>query len=192
MQAAARQLQAGGADFIILCTNTMHKVAPQIQSAISIPLLHIADPTAEAIKARGLTAVGLLGTRFTMEDDFYCHRLRAAHNLRVVIPNRVDRDFVHGAIYGELCHGILREETRGQLHRVIQSLLQQGAQGIILGCTELGLLLRPEYSPVSIFDTARLHAHAAVEHALTDARGSLDFRNPACMAKAVKNGDVTP
>ena len=191
MQTAARHLQTGGADFIILCTNTMHKVAPEIQSAVSIPLLHIADPTAEAIKARGLTTVGLLGTRFTMEDDFYCHRLRAGHNLRVVIPNRVDRDFVHSAIYGELCHGILREETRRQLHRISRSLQQQGAQGTILGCTELGLLLRAEDSAVPIFDTARLHAHAAVEHALTD-RESTGVQNSslnACFGASRKHED---
>jgi aspartate racemase len=173
MRTAAGQLQAAGADFLILCTNTMHKGAPEIQSAVSIPLLHITDPTAEAIKAEGLTTVGLLGTRFTMEDDFYCRLLRADHNLRVVIPNEIDRHLVHRAIYDELCHRVLREATRSQFNRIISSLVQQGAQGIILGCTELGLLLKAEDSPVPIFDTTQLHARAAVEHALTDARGSL-------------------
>jgi aspartate racemase len=164
---AARQLQAGEADFIILCTNTMHKVAPQIQSAVSIPLLHIVEPTANAIKARGLKTVGLLGTRFTMEDDFYCDPLRVEHNLRVVTPNSVDRDFVHRAIYSELCHGTLLEETRRRFGKVISNLIQQGAQGVILGCTELGLLLSEEESLVPIFDTARLHVHAAIDYALT-------------------------
>lgn len=172
MVSAALHLQDGGADFIILCTNTMHKVAPQIQSAVSIPLLHIADPTAQAIKARGLSTVGLLGTRFTMEDDFYRNPFEIKHSLRVETPNSTDREFVHGAIYEELCQGVLREKTRREFRKVIRSLAQQGAQGIILGCTELGLLLRVEDSPLPIFDTTRLHVRAACEYAMTNAKES--------------------
>ncbi len=173
MVTAARNLQDGGADFILLCTNTMHKVAPQIQSAVSTPLLHIADPTAAAIKAQGLTTVGLLGTRFTMEDDFYRLPFETKHSLRVETPGSTDREFVHSAIYEELCQGVLREETRREFRKVIGGLVQQGAQGIILGCTELGLLLRAEDSPVPIFDTTRLHVRAAVDYAMTDATESL-------------------
>ena len=165
MVAAARQLQAGGADFIVLCTNTMHKVAPEIESAVSIPLLHIADATAAAIKARGMTTVGLLGTRFTMEESFYRDRLQLRHKLRVETPGPTERDFVHRAIYDELCQGVLREETRMGFHQILDGLVQRGAQGIILGCTELGLLLKKQDCSVPLFDTTQLHVRAAVEHA---------------------------
>jgi aspartate racemase len=178
METAARQLQAGGADFIVLCTNTMHKVAPAIQSATSIPLLHIADPTAKAIKEKGLTTVGLLGTRFTMKEDFYRLRLQVEHGLRVETPSPADQEFVDRAIYEELCHGISRDETRSECRRVLRSVVQQGAQGIILGCTELGLLLRASDSPVPIFDTTELHVRAAVEYALADDGESLPGASP--------------
>jgi aspartate racemase len=166
MVAAARQLQAGGADFIVLCTNTMHKLAPEIEAAISIPFLHIADATGTAITAQGMTTVGLLGTRFTMEESFYRDRLQLRYNLKVVTPDPAERDFVHHAIYDELCQGILREETRMGFRKILQGLVQRGAQGIILGCTELGLLLGAADCPVPLFDTTQIHAQAAVDHAL--------------------------
>ena len=166
LQTAAQQLQAGGADFIVLCTNTMHKLASQIEQAISIPLLHIADPTAVAIVARGLHTVGLLGTKFTMEEDFYRARLEGRHHLRVLVPSLDDRDIVHRIIYDELCHGIVAESSREQYRRMIQSLVDAGAEAIILGCTEIGLLIHAADSAVPLFDTTQLHAEAAVTLAL--------------------------
>jgi aspartate racemase len=166
MVAAARQLQAGGADFIVLCTNTMHKLAPEIEAAISIPFLHIADATGAAITAQGITTVGLLGTRFTMEESFYRDRLQLRYKLKVLTPDAPERDFVHRAIYDELCQGILREETRARFRKIIQGLVQRGAQGVILGCTELGLLLGAKDCPVPLFDTTQIHAQAAVDTAL--------------------------
>lgn len=166
MVLAARQLQAGGADFIVLCTNTMHKVAPEIQSAISIPLLHIADCTAEAITANGISSVGLLGTRFTMEDNFYQNRLQLGRNLEVRTPGPSERDFVHRAIYQELCQGVLSPETRMGFRSVLRGLVEDGVHGIILGCTELGLLLGPADSTVPLFDTTQIHVRAAVDYAM--------------------------
>ncbi len=166
MAAAARQLQAGGADFIVLCTNTMHKLAPEIAAAVSIPLLHIADATAMAIKAQGMSTLGLLGTRFTMEESFYRDRLQDAHHLHVETPNPTEREFVHRAIYDELCQGILREETLAGFRAILQGLVLRGAQGVILGCTELGLLIKTPDCPVPLFDTTELHVRAAVDYAL--------------------------
>jgi aspartate racemase len=163
---AARSLQAAGADFIVLCTNTMHKVAPAIEAAVTIPLLHIADPTAVAVKQAGIRTVGLLGTRFTMEQDFYRGRLEAQHGLKVVIPDATDRDVVHRVIYDELCLGVTQDASRAAYREIINRLVAQGAEGIILGCTEIGLLVKPEDSPVPIFDTTALHATSAVEFAL--------------------------
>ena len=163
---AARSLQAAGADFLVLCTNTMHKVAPAIEATVSIPLLHIADPTATAVKQAGLRTVGLLGTRFTMEQNFYRGRLEAHHGLQVVIPDATDRDTVHRVIYDELCLGITRDASRTAYRDIIGRLVAQGAEGIILGCTEIGLLVKPEDSPVPLFDTTALHAASAVEVAL--------------------------
>jgi aspartate racemase len=163
---AARSLKAAGTDFLILCTNTMHKVAPAIEAAVAIPLLHIADPTAEAVKQAGICTVGLLGTRFTMEEDFYRGRLEAKHGLKVVIPDAADRDVVHRVIYDELCLGLTREESRAAYRTIINRLVAQGAEGIILGCTEIGLLVGPDDSPVPLFDTTALHAQSAVEFAL--------------------------
>jgi aspartate racemase len=163
---AARALQAAGAEFIVLCTNTMHKVAPAIQAAVTIPLLHIADPTAAAVKQAGIRTVGLLGTRFTMEEDFYRGRLETQHGLAVVIPDATDRDVVHRVIYDELCLGVTKEASRAAYREIIGRLVAQGAQGIILGCTEIGLLVQPEDSPVPLFDTTQLHAESAVEFAL--------------------------
>jgi aspartate racemase len=144
----------------------MHKVAPEIESSVSIPLLHIADATAAAIKAQGMTTVGLLGTRFTMEESFYRDRLQLRHNLRTETPDPSERDFVHRAIYDELCQGILREETRRGFRQILDGLVQRGAQGVILGCTELGLLIRAQDCPVPLFDTTQLHVRAAIDYAL--------------------------
>lgn len=163
---AARSVEAAGADFLVLCTNTMHKVAPAIESAVSIPLLHIADATAAAVNRAGVRAVGLLGTRFTMEEDFYRGRLESRHGLEVLVPERDDRDLVHRVIYEELCLGVVSEESRGQYREVIRRLAARGAGGVILGCTEIAMLVSPEDSPVPVFDTTRLHAAAAVDLAL--------------------------
>lgn len=163
---AARDLQAAGAELLVLCTNTMHKVAPAIEAAVTIPLLHIADPTAAAAKGAGIRSVGLLGTRFTMEEDFYRGRLEARHGLRVLIPEAADREVVHRVIYDELCLGATREESRAAYRAIIDRLVAQGAAGIILGCTEIGLLVKPEDSPVPLFDTTALHAASAVDFAL--------------------------
>jgi aspartate racemase len=159
---AARSLQAAGADMIVLCTNTMHKVAERISAATTIPLLHIADASADKIKQSKLSKVGLLGTKFTMEQDFYLGRLRE-HQLEVIVPKENDRDIVHQIIYEELCLGIIRDESRQAYRRILQSLVDDGAQGIILGCTEIGLLLSEQDASVPLFDTATLHAqHAAL------------------------------
>lgn len=163
---AARALQSAGADFIVLCTNTMHKVTPAIEAAVTIPLLHIADPTAEAVRQAGIHTVGLLGTHFTMEEDFYRGRLEAQHGLEVVIPDAADRDIVHRVIYDELCLGVTREASRAVYRAVIGRLIAQGAEGIILGCTEIGLLVKPEDAMVPLFDTTALHAASAVEFSL--------------------------
>ena len=166
MAVAARSLQAAGADFMVLCTNTMHRVAEAMEQAVDIPLLHIADPTAEAVRAAGLGRVGLLGTRFTMEQAFYRGRLRDRHGLEVVVPDAADRQIVHQVIYEELCLGRVLDASRDQYLRIIGRLVDQGAQGIILGCTEISLLIDPRNVPVPTFDTTRLHARHAAERAL--------------------------
>lgn len=166
LAAAALSLQAAGADFLVLCTNTMHKVAPAIETAVTIPLLHIADPTAAAVRQAGIHTVGLLGTRFTMEENFYRGRLEAQHGLKVVIPDTADRDVVHRVIYDELCLGVTRDASRAAYRDIIGRLIAQGAAGIILGCTEIGLLVKTEDAPVPLFDTTALHAASAVEFAL--------------------------
>ena len=165
---AGRSLQAAGADFLVLCTNTMHKVANSIESAVNIPLLHIADPTAQEIKQAGLKKVGLLGTRFTMEQDFYRGRLRDQHHLDVLIPDDDDRGLVHKIIYDELCMGLVRDGSRAEYRRIIQRLVDQGAQGVILGCTEISMLVGASDSPVPLFDTTAIHATRAAEWALTE------------------------
>ena len=166
MSQAAIRLEAGGADFLVLCTNTMHKVAPAIEAAVNIPLLHIADPTAERIKASGFKKVGLLGTRFTMEEDFYRGRLEKKHGLEVLVPDEADRALVHHVIYYELCDGRLQEESRKKFAGVIEKLAAAGAQGVILGCTEIGLLVKQKDSVLPLFDTTIMHAEAAVDYAL--------------------------
>ncbi len=163
---AAVSLQAAGADFLLLCTNTMHRVAGDIEAAVAIPLLHIADATAAAVRASGHATVGLLGTRFTMEEPFYRDRLQQLHGLRVIVPAAAARAAVHRIIYDELCRGIIRNESRALYRQAIGELAAQGAQAIILGCTEIGLLVGADDSPLPLFDTAALHAQAAVDRAL--------------------------
>ena len=163
---AARLVERGGAEFVLLCTNTMHRMADQVQAAIGVPLLHIADPTAERIRAAGLRRVGLLGTRFTMEQAFYKGRLADRHGLNVLVPGDEDRALVHRVIYDELVQGRVEPASREAYRAVIARLVDRGAEGVILGCTEIGLLIRPEDCPVPVFDTATLHAEAAVEWAL--------------------------
>ena len=162
----ARSLEAGGADFLVLCTNTMHKVAPAIEGASALPLLHIADPTATAIRQAGFTRVGLLGTRFTMEQDFYRGRLVERHGLDVIVPDDDGRSRVHRVIYEELCLGVVREESRAGYRQVIARLVDQGAQAVILGCTEIAMLVSAADAPVPVFDTTAIHAQAAVDAAL--------------------------
>ncbi|GHF50501.1 aspartate racemase [Streptomyces mashuensis] len=162
---AARSLEAAGADFLLICTNTMHKVADQVAAAVSVPLLHLADATADAVRAAGVRRVGLLGTAFTMEQDFYRGRL-AGHGLDVRVPDAEGRALVHRVIYEELCLGIVREDSRAAYRKVIDGLVADGAEGIVLGCTEIELLVTADDSPVPVFPTARLHAEAAVRTAL--------------------------
>jgi aspartate racemase len=162
---AAQGLEAAGADLVLICTNTMHKVADQVQAAVSIPLLHLGDVTAAAVRAAGLSTVGLLATGFTMEQDFYRDRL-AGHGLTVLVPEASDRADVHRIIYDELCLGVIREESRETYRQVIGRLVAAGAEGIILGCTEIELLVGAADSPLPVFPTTRLHVEAAVDASL--------------------------
>jgi len=166
LAAEARALAGAGAQLLVLCTNTMHKVADQITAAVAIPFVHIADTTAHAVRAGGLQTVGLLATGYTMEQDFYVGRLRDMHGLKVLVPDEVDRRIVHDVIYDELCVGVVRDASRDEYRRIMGELAQRGAQGILLGCTEIDLLVGPEDSPVPVFDTTRLHAERAVELAI--------------------------
>jgi len=163
---AAHRLERGGADFILIGSNTMHRMAADVQAAIGIPLIHIADPTAERIKAAGLSRVGLLGTAFTMEQDFYKGRLVNEHGLDVLVPDEADRAAVHRIIYEELVQGRVEASSRAIYRDVMARLVERGAQAIILGCTEIMLLVGPEDSSVPLYDTTTLHAEAAVERAL--------------------------
>ena len=163
---AARALEVAGAEFLVLCTNTMHKVAPAIEAAVRIPLFHIADPTAEQIQRAGFTTVGLLGTRFTMEQTFYRDRLRDRHGLAVLVPPEPQRDVVHRIIYDELCLGQVLPASRVEFQRVMAQLVAQGAQAIILGCTEISLLVGEADASVPLFDTTAIHARAAADWAL--------------------------
>lgn len=162
---AARALERAGAELLVLCTNTMHKVAPQIEEAVSVPLLHLGDATADAVLAAGLDTVGLLGTAFTMEQEFYRDRL-ASRGLTVLVPGAEDRAEVHRVIYDELCRGVVSGPSRRRYQEVIDRLVAQGAQGVVLGCTEIELLVGPQDSPVPVFPTTRIHAEAAVARAL--------------------------
>ena len=165
-------LQNAGADFLVLCTNTMHRVAPEIEARVRIPLLHIADPTAEALKASGVSTVGLLGTKFTMEQDFYRGRLETKFGLTVHVPDPISRDLVHDVIYKELCRGIISQGSRENFLRVVSQLAQMRAQAIVLGCTEIGLLLRASDVSVPLYDTTFLHARAAASLALDSSAGA--------------------
>lgn len=163
---AAQRLEKGGADFVVICTNTMHKMADDVQNSIKIPLLHIADATAEIIKAQGLKKIGLLGTKFTMEEDFYKGRLIKKYGLDVLIPDEKDRQIVHDVIYHELCLGKINQSSKDQFIRVINKLVDSGAEAVILGCTEIPLLVKQEDVKVLLFDTTRIHAESAVEYYL--------------------------
>jgi len=164
---AAQHVQNGGADFVLICTNTMHKMAEDVQKNIDIPLLHIADATALAIKDIGLTRIGLLGTRFTMEEHFYRGRLESKHGLTVLLPDEDDREIIHRIIYDELCLGEVKPSSKEVYIEIINKLIQIGAQGIILGCTEISLLVGESDSALPIFDTTLIHAVSAVEYALS-------------------------
>lgn len=166
MITAAQQLERGGADFVLICTNTMHKMASAVRANIQIPLLHIADATAVAIQAQGLHKIGLLGTRFTMEEAFYKGRLDE-FGLEIVIPSESERQIVHDIIYEELCLGEIKAASRVQYQQIMANLVAQGAEGIILGCTEIGLLVKQEDSTVPLFDTTIIHAETAVDYALS-------------------------
>ncbi len=166
LAAAARQIEAAGADFLLICTNTMHKIAPQIQEAINIPLLHIADATAEVLAQRGIKTVGLLGTAFTMEQNFYKGRLRDQYGLEVLVPGQDDRQIVHRVIYDELCLGQIKAESKAAYLRIIDGLAADGAQAVILGCTEIGMLVNQDDTQVTLLDTAAIHAQKAVADAI--------------------------
>ena len=163
---AARSLERGGADFVIICTNTMHKLYDKVQNSIDIPMLNIADATAARINADGIDRVALLGTRFTMEEDFYKGRLTERFGLDVIIPEQDEIDIVHRVIYDELCAGIIKPDSKQKYAAIIRRLISTGARGIILGCTEIGLLVKPEDSSVALFDTTEIHAQEAVRYAL--------------------------
>ncbi|MET2971476.1 aspartate/glutamate racemase family protein [Vibrio harveyi] len=163
---AAKSVEAGGADFILICTNTMHKVADQIQQAVNVPLVHIADTTAEQLVMDGIKKVGLLGTRFTMEQDFYKQRLIDKFGVDVVVPSSDDQTIVHDVIYNELCKGEVRDDSRQHYLTIIEKLVEQGAEAVILGCTEIAMLVEPQHTDVKLYDTTEIHAKAAVEKAL--------------------------
>jgi aspartate racemase len=163
---AARRVEAGGADFLLICTNTLHRVADAVADAISIPLLHIADATAEALVENGKKKVGLLGTTFTMEQDFYKGRLAGRYGLEVMVPEAVDRQRVHEIIFQELCLGQVRPASKDVFLRIVADLNAKGAEAVILGCTEIGMLIGPADTPVALYDTTRLHAEKAVTLAL--------------------------
>ncbi|SJN55347.1 Aspartate racemase [Vibrio ruber DSM 16370] len=163
---SAKSVESGGADFLLICTNTMHKVAPQIESSISIPILHIADATAEQLRIDGIQKVGLIGTRFTMEQDFYKNRLTEKFGIEVIVPNSEQQTIIHDIIYQELCLGVIRDDSRAQYLDIIHSLSAQGAEAVILGCTEIALLVKQEHTDVTLYDTTAIHAEAAVLLAL--------------------------
>jgi aspartate racemase len=166
MADAAARLERGGANVIVLATNTMHKLAPHIEAAVSIPFLHIADATAARIQGAGIARIGLLGTRFTMEDDFYAGRLRDKFGLDVIVPDAAGRTRVHDIIYDELVLGTIHESSRAEYVAIIEQMAAAGAEGVILGCTEIGLLIQQEHTALPVFDTTRIHAEAAVAFAL--------------------------
>lgn len=162
----AQNLKQGGADFIVICTNTMHKMANDLESKAGIKVLHIADVTGEKIVAKGLKTVGLLGTKFTMEGDFYKQVLKDKHNIDVVIPDEEDRELVHEVIYKELCQGIISNKSKESFVKIIDNLALKGAEGVVLGCTEIPLLIKQEDVTMPVFDTTTIHAVSALEYAL--------------------------
>jgi len=164
----AGRLEQGGAEIILICANTMHKLYGEVQEAVRVPVLHIVDAVAEAIKDRELSTVGLLGTRFTMEDEFYRKRLRDIHGIETIVPDQEDRERVHRIIYDELCHGVLKEGSKQEYLRIIQNIGGRGGEGVILGCTEIPLLVKQDDSSMPLFDTTMIHAQAALELALQD------------------------
>jgi len=164
----AQQLETAGADFIVICTNTMHKMAPEIQDNTNIPLLHIADATAERIIEQGLRKPGLLGTKFTMEEDFYKQRLKEKYNINVIIPSNTEREIIDSIIYNELCRGIIKESSKEKFKEIIKKLISIGADGLILGCTEIPLLISQKDAEVPLFDTTTIHSKAAVAFALNE------------------------
>lgn len=166
MIAAAQRLEMGGADFVVICTNTMHKLAEEVQKNISIPLLHIVDVTAEEIRRQGLKTVGLLGTKFTMEEDFYKGRLKDQHGIEVMIPDEKGRNAIHDILYTELCLGEIKQLSKDKFKTIIANLKNRGAEGIILGCTEIPLIVEQKDYDLPLLDTTALHARAAVEYAL--------------------------
>lgn len=168
LAAAARSLESAGAELMVLCTNTMHRVADAIEAATSLPFLHIADATGERVREAGCRRVGLLGTRFTMEQAFYRDRLQMRYGLGVLVPEGDERDVVHRVIYEELCRGQLLGTSRETFRAIIAGLVDRGAEAIVLGCTEIGLLIGPDDVDVPVFDTARIHAEYAVDRALED------------------------
>ncbi len=165
---AARSIEKAGAEMLLICTNTMHKVAPEIESSIAIPLVHIADATAESLLTEGIHRVGLLGTRFTMAESFYKGRLTARHGIEVLVPPAAEQERVHQVIYHELCCGRIEESSRADFLEIIDGLSRRGAEGVILGCTEIALLVQPRHTSVPLFDTTAIHASKAVELALEE------------------------
>ena len=163
---AAQSVEAGGADFVLICTNTMHKVADEVQAVVNIPLVHIADATADQLVADGVERVGLLGTKFTMEQGFYKNRITQKYGIEVLTPNAADRDIVHDVIYNELCLGQIRDDSRAEYLRIVSQLFEQGAQAVILGCTEIALLIQQQHTTVPLYDTTQLHADKAVKLAV--------------------------
>lgn len=163
---AAKSIEAGGADFLIICTNTMHKVVPEIEAEISIPILHIADATAQRLITDNVKNVGLIGTRFTMEQDFYKSRLIDKFGIDVIVPNTNDQTVIHNIIYDELCRGIISSESRDLYLNIINDLYKQGAEAVILGCTEIALLIQQEHTQVPLYDTTEIHALQAVKLAI--------------------------
>jgi len=163
---AAQSLEGAGAELLTICTNTMHKMAEEVQTSVGIPLVHIADATAKAITDKGLEKVALLGTRFTMEEDFYKKRLQEKYRLDVIIPSESDRELIDNVIYGELCRGVTHQSSREKFKAIIEKLASNGAEGVILGCTEIPLLISQQDAEIPLFDTTKIHAQAAVEMAL--------------------------
>ncbi len=162
----ARRVESAGAEFLVICTNTMHKVVTTIEDHINIPILHIADPTAEKVKRSRIKTVGLLGTTFTMEEDFYKGRLIRKHGLNVIVPPEPDRRIVHRVVFEELCMGVVRDESKTEYLRIIDNMVQEGAEGVIEGCTEIAMLVGPRDTDIPLFDTTAVHAEAAVDKAL--------------------------